>query len=653
MTAKRSGHLKKSFESGLSVAEDILGTSIPDGVTSSSESITELQRNNAKVEPLREGRPKRDWNSASNPTSGPAPLNLAVKPGISRDEMNLAEFPLTVLSTRATPGIKTLEFSDSVRGKNGEVINRQWIITGADKFGLPTSSDDEVLLGLLKLTVDDGIVNRKVFFTRYELLKALRWTTEGRSYSRLQKALDRLSGVRIKATNAFYDNDLKNHSTKNFGLIDEYEINNGKDADVRPSFFVWSDVLFKSFQVGFIKKLDLDFYLNLQSAVSKRLYRYLDKHFWYKQVVKINVFTLAHEKIGVSRTYKYLSSLRQQLDPAFDELIELGFVSKYEYSGKGEGAEVAIFSGLGEARSSIPGRDGRPVATEFSAKRILACTEEEGRNTGEQEELHSIESLNVFKDQSKSSECTESVRGLKSSREHNEPTLIKELANPSKQNRGEQYRSEQYRAVFQRLWADLIRRGFNDKQVNKLLAGRARETLTRIEKIIDYCDKHLGAESERRNPLGFLYRAIENPNQFVLPDDNGNNGELVTNSAHKNIRDGLNRTESPQIKRSAPSGEGVVPAKETRGQHHFSVTDKEAEYFTFRSREIARIRSDIEDSTLLEIEQEVESALVKLRGMISPLRYQEALNHGIDERLAKKFSIPSFQEWLRSGGQLL
>src|SRR5690606_4291994 len=110
---------------------------------------------------------------------------------ISRDEMNLAEFPLAVLSTRANPNLKTLEFCDEVRGKNGDVVDRKWIITGADKFGLPTASDDEVLLGLLKLTVDNGFESQKVFFTRYELLRILRWTTEGRSYTRLQRALDR------------------------------------------------------------------------------------------------------------------------------------------------------------------------------------------------------------------------------------------------------------------------------------------------------------------------------------------------------------------------------------------------------------------------------------------------------------------------------
>ena len=48
---------------------------------------------------------------------------------ISRDEMNLAEFPLTVLSKRSDPSVKTLEFSDSVKGKNGDVINRKWIMT--------------------------------------------------------------------------------------------------------------------------------------------------------------------------------------------------------------------------------------------------------------------------------------------------------------------------------------------------------------------------------------------------------------------------------------------------------------------------------------------------------------------------------------------
>ena len=280
---------------------------------------------------------------------GSYPFSSPVR--VSRDEMNLAEFPLTVLSTRNDPNLKTLEFKDSIKGKNGELLERKWIITGADKFGLPTASDDEVLLGLLKLTVDDGVRDRKVFFTRYELLRTLKWTTEGRSYSRLQKALDRLSGVRIKASNAFFDNETKAHSTKNFGIVDAYEIRSGKDVEAKTSYFTWSETIFKSFQVGFIKKLDLDFYLDLQSAVAKRLYRYLDKHFWYKSRVNLDLFTLAHEKIGIPRTYQYASSIRQLLDPAAEELIQHGFISSIEYVGRGKGTEVIFTSSPGKPKS--------------------------------------------------------------------------------------------------------------------------------------------------------------------------------------------------------------------------------------------------------------------------------------------------------------
>ena len=393
-----------------------------------------------------------------------APASGAVTPlpmKISRDEMNLAEFPLTVLSKRADPSVKTLEFSDVVKGKNGEPINRKWIITGADKFGLPTSSDDEVLLGLLKLTADDGLRGRKIHFTRYELLKILRWTTEGRSYSRLQNALDRLSGVRIKATNAFYDNETKAHSTRNFGIIDAYEINDGRDT--HPSFFTWSEVLFKSFQVGFIKKLDLDFYLDLQSAVSKRLYRYLDKHFWYRSRIQVNLFVLAHEKIGISRNYIYASSLRQQLEPALDELKQKGALSEYEFIGKGKSTEVVLVAAHAPKRALSQKPAGATSGTIFPAK---AGGAGEGTATAG----------------------------------HGDGTALAS-------------------AVVQKL----VARGLAEKQAKRLVLGYGDDALERIEAIIRHFDKLLAGSSHlvSRNPQGFLYRAVEKPFEFTLPGEKG------------------------------------------------------------------------------------------------------------------------------------
>ncbi len=470
---------------------------------------------------------------------------------ISRDEMNLAEFPLTVLSTRANPSQKTLEFADTIFDKNGKPVKRKWIITAADKFGLPTASDDEVLLGLLKLTVDSGMLDRKVHFTRYELLKVLRWSTEGRSYGRLANALDRLSGVRVKTTNGFYDNESKAYNTKNFGIIDAYEINDGRESENKPSFFIWSEVLFKSFQVGFIKKLDLDFYLKLQSAVSKRLYRYLDKHFWYRSKVKLNLFILAHEKIGISRNYRYPSSLRQQLDGAIEELVAEGFLSHVEYEGRGKGTEVVFYAARGKPRS---------------------------------------------------------------------------VANEAQTSEGEGHASEQDQKGSQSICSLLIERNIADVQARKLTATRSKDELERMKKIIDYYDSLVTSSSAliSRNPAGFLYRAVQKPEQFVLPGES---------------RQGQMNFEATR-KPAAASGQTGPNIREQR-------EDRMGEYLTERKEQIERIRQNVEPETLDRVTGEVREALAKVQGLISEEGFARTLEHGVNEKLAKLFALPDYDEWIQ------
>ena len=488
---------------------------------------------------------------------------------ISRDEMNLAEFPLTVLSKRSDPSVKTLEFSDSVKGKNGDVINRKWIITGADKFGLPTSSDDEVLLGLLKLTADDGLRNPKIFFTRYELLKILRWTTEGRSYVRLQNALDRLSGVRIKATNAFYDNESKLHSTRNFGILDAYEINDGRDT--RPSFFTWSEVLFKSFQVGFIKKLDLEFYLDLQSAVSKRLYRYLDKHFWYRSRMQVNLFVLAHEKIGVSRNYVYASSLRQQLEPALEELKEKGLLSEYEFVGKGKSTDVVL------------------VAAHAPRKTLTAST---------------------------------SVPATSADQSSVQPTDV-----PSFTGTG----SEDTREHLEQL---LVQRGIQDKQARRLVSGRTVEILDRMKVVISHFDKLVesGSHLVSRNPAGFLYRAVERPFEFILPTDK---------STH--TKEQRPQQELSLEKRTVASSEGAPKRKSSKD----SQIDIEVSYLLERNKVLDALRQETSPDAVAVIQADVENALAKLKAHISPRRFQEAVEHGVEQRILEQNGFPDFDRWCK------
>ncbi len=516
--------------------------------------------------------------------------NLAILPtpaafkdstlSVSRDEMNLAEFPLAVLSTRSNPNVKTLEFTDTVYSRDGKKITRRWVITGADRFGLPTASDDEVLIGLLKLTVDREFESRKVYFTRYELLKILRWSTEGRSYQRLQNALDRLSGVRIKAVNAFYDNVTKCYTTRNFGLIDAYEINSrgGRGANTSQSFFIWSEVLFKSFQSGFIKKLNLDFYLSLESSISKRLYRFLDKHFWYKSTYKSNLFVLAHEKIGISRNYRYPSSIRQHLDPAFEELYEKGFIEGIEYTGKGANTEITVYAKQRRARAVKGEKVGSLDRIKKSKKDI-----EKG-----------IEDLDL-----------------------------------SSFNQGEDFLK-----LKKQILSMLNQRGISLVQAGKLINGCSQAGLEKVLKIINYWDKLVAAKSHlvSKNKIGFLYKAVQNPGSFVLPEE-------VDCYAYQGTR----------------KGQGASLKKPLNLRKRIEVENKKAVkddsnicfYKKWRAEELQKLKGLIEPGLLKELKREAERELEKLKKVLSPSRFTEAVQHTVDEKIASLFSVMSFEEWLQ------
>lgn len=98
-------------------------------------------------------------------------MNLPVSFIKAGDELNLAEFPLCCIADRTDPRQKTLAFEDKISdGSRGEMITRQLLITGSDECGLPTALDDEVFLGLIQLSKILGFADRKVHFTRYQLL---------------------------------------------------------------------------------------------------------------------------------------------------------------------------------------------------------------------------------------------------------------------------------------------------------------------------------------------------------------------------------------------------------------------------------------------------------------------------------------------------
>ena len=262
----------------------------------------------------------------------------------------MAEFPFALLADRQPQGVDTIEFSDIIKGKDGQSIGRTWILTASEEFGLPVASDEQLYVALMEITREQGFDNRIIHTTRYELIKRLGWPDKGGSYTRLKGCLDRLLGVTITAKQAFWDKTQQRYVDVGFHIIDDYALYRepvGRKPRANPrrqplSYVAWNQVVFKSFQAGNLKQLDTGFYFGLRTAVARRLFRYLDKkRLDGKSAFRIGLRKLGFEKLGMSRNY-YPSHIKQQLSRAHEELIDKGFLQGIRYHRPGRRADEQV-----------------------------------------------------------------------------------------------------------------------------------------------------------------------------------------------------------------------------------------------------------------------------------------------------------------------
>lgn len=297
-----------------------------------------------------------------------------------RDEMNLAEFALGLASDRNPHGVKTIERQQSIITPDGKRLEQTWTITGSDQHGLPRAGDDDVLIALLKLASDQGLQNRVVQFSRYELMQILEWPTNGRTYKRIEASLDRLAGVRILAKNSFWDNARKSYTSLNFGLIDDYLIADqpagGSKHGQLPIPFThvsFNDKFFQSMRVGNMKRLDMKLYNSLPSAISKRLYRYLDKRRYRANVFDIELNNLASVNLGLDLgVRRYASQIKQHLDTAHRQLQERGFLGSWSYRWSPDRETWFVQYSFSTARLPDPtsDEDEKPSANQLA---LMAC----------------------------------------------------------------------------------------------------------------------------------------------------------------------------------------------------------------------------------------------------------------------------------------
>lgn len=234
-------------------------------------------------------------------------------------ELNFAEFPIAHLTQRLPKGIDKhkIEYSDLIKGKNGELIPRHWTIRTTADHGLGGPTSVDVLFELMQIWKEQGFEKDKIFIgTYHNLLKRLGLDTGGKTYDQLEKDLKSIYGLDIEAKNAYYDKVLGEYVDKSVKPFIGYQFNRKNETkdyfndygyiQVNPEFF-------KDFKKKSLYYLPFDNeYFKSLTAHEQKLSLYLTKVFNpYRKKIQ-NVYTRNIESLcnllplyGTSRKKKY------------------------------------------------------------------------------------------------------------------------------------------------------------------------------------------------------------------------------------------------------------------------------------------------------------------------------------------------------------
>lgn len=256
----------------------------------------------------------------SKPAPKPSPvLNLSV------EEENLAAVPFAVLERRVGKRVGKLEIHGKKILPDGTEMEVLWQVQGNNELGLPTEQDLDIFVALGVLTFQNNFA-KTVTFTGREIAKILNINAvHGKFYQRIKLAMDRFIPLRFRALTR----TDRHEDIKWLNVFQEASFSLDRTTGRCTGQVTWTDKIIQSMNGGFFRMLDARRYMELDGLTAKHLYRFLTVAFERTDTVIIDARDLASKHLGIVSMPQYFSRLMQTLEPAFDQLVEVGVLGSY------------------------------------------------------------------------------------------------------------------------------------------------------------------------------------------------------------------------------------------------------------------------------------------------------------------------------------
>jgi hypothetical protein len=310
----------------------------------------------------------------------------------SKYEMNLAEFPLAILSKQRPKGLKVIEYhdtkvkviqyEDTIRGKNGGLVPRRWTVIPSLRYSFGSPQLVSLLFELFQIWKEQGFASPQIRFCSItNLIKRQGLTdTDTRAFQRIRKDLRALTEVTIDAENAFWDNELGAYVDATFHLFDEVQFYY-KEAINRQhalpfAYIKASEKLFGSVQANTLITLKLaSASFHELTPTEQRLALYLAKLMHGKAMYRRDVQKLGEQLPIHAARYK---DIKKQLTRACDGLLANKFphLTAYEYEPKrmGQGDNIVFYKKPLQRRPQHAPFDEDAAQSDDLVEEILSVT---------------------------------------------------------------------------------------------------------------------------------------------------------------------------------------------------------------------------------------------------------------------------------------
>jgi hypothetical protein len=270
-----------------------------------------------------------------------------------RSEVNFLVYPLFRLEKKSEDGI--IEVKMSIE-RDDNRLDLFWGVYPHPFFGIPGPFDKKVFDAIHEIieTLPRPLQNPIPIGSIYSLCKRIGIDeSSGKNHKMIKESLLRLTGIIIDSKGAFYDKGKKRWVEDVFHLYDRVtfvgeELPDGTIADTNYVFL--NSKYLDNINNGYVKPIDYNFYRELKSNISRRLYELLGVKFYpiFQKNIDIKFIRYLYDnlcELVPLKRQKYLSLIRQQFEDAILELKEKEFIEKCEIKRENEKFYLCFYPG--------------------------------------------------------------------------------------------------------------------------------------------------------------------------------------------------------------------------------------------------------------------------------------------------------------------